>query len=326
MTEATRMLFRRTGGPDVLEQEQVTLGAPGAGEALIRHEAIGLNFIEAYHRSGLYPLPLPSGLGSEAAGIVEAVGPGVTLVEPGDRVAYAGGPLGAYATARVMPVGPLVRLPESIDSRTAAAVMLKGLTVDMLVGECGKVAAGQTVLVHAAAGGVGSLLVPWLKHLGVRVIAHAGSPEKAARATAAGADEALSCPLDALADAVRGLTDGRGAELVFDGVGKASWSASLESTAKRGLIVSYGNASGAVPAVEPGALQRAGSLFLTRPTLFDYVDTRDRLEAAAARLFAIIEKGVLKVEIGQSFALADAADAHRALEARETVASTVLLP
>jgi NADPH2:quinone reductase len=250
----------------------------------------------------------------------------VTEVAPGDRIVYAGSPLGAYATARVMPAKHLIRLPDAIDSRSAAAVMLKGLTADMLVGECGKAQPGQTVLVHAAAGGVGSLLIPWLKHIGARVIAHAGSAEKAARAKAAGADDALSCPLDQLAESVREITGGQGVALVLDGVGKASWEASLKSTARRGLIVSYGNASGAVTGFEPGLLARSGSLFLTRPTLFDYIETRERLEAAAARLFALIEKGVLEVEIGQSFALTDAAEAHRKLEARETVASTVLLP
>lgn len=324
--DARRVILRETGGPEVLALETVSLPAPGAGEALVRHEAIGVNFIDTYQRSGLYPITLPGGLGSEAAGVVEAIGPGVTEVAAGDRVAYAGAPLGAYASARLIPADRLVRLPDSIDPSTAAAAMLKGMTVDMLVGACGQVEAGQTILVHAAAGGVGSLAVGWLKALGARVIAHAGTAEKAARAKALGADEALSCSLEALAGEVRRLTDGRGAELVLDGVGKASWSASLASTARRGLIVSYGNASGAVPPIEPIALARAGSLFLTRPTLFDYIDTRAALEASAARLFAMLEKGALAVDIGQSFALDHAADAHRALESRATTGSTILLP
>jgi len=326
MTQATRIVFHRTGGPEVLELETVDLSAPGPEEALVRQEAIGLNFIETYQRSGLYPVQLPSGLGSEAAGIVEAVGDGVTQVSVGDRVAYYGGPLGAYASARLIAADQLIRLPDDIDTRTAAATLLKGMTVDMLVGECGKVQAGHVVLVHAAAGGVGTLLIPWLKAIGATVIAHAGSAEKAARAKASGADHALSCPFEELAAHVRDLTDGRGVDVALDGVGKASWDASLKSVAKRGLIVSYGNASGAVPAIEPLILSRNGSLFLTRPTLFDYVETRERREASANRLFAMLRSGKLSAEICQSFALADAADAHRALESRATMGSTILLP
>lgn len=326
MTEATRIIVRKTGGPEVLELETVALPAPAAGEALVRNEAIGLNFIDTYHRSGLYPVELPSGLGSEAAGIVEAVGPGVTSVKVGDRVATAGGPLNAYASARIVPAERLVILPDAIDAKTAAAVMLKGMTVDMLVGECGEVKAGQTVLVHAAAGGVGSLAVQWLKAIGARVIAHAGSEEKAQKAKALGADDVLSGGFDTLADEVRALTDGRGVDLVLDGIGKESWAASLKSTAKRGLIVTYGNASGPTPPIEALSLSRAGSLFVTRPTLFDYIDTRERLEASAGRLFAMLESGKVSVEIGQTFKLADAAEAHRALEDRKTTGSTVLLP
>jgi NADPH:quinone reductase len=326
VTEATRIIVRKAGGPDVLETETVTLPAPGAREVLVRHEAIGLNFIDTYHRSGLYPLEMPTGLGGEAAGTIEAVGPDVTDFAAGDRVAYAAGALGAYATARIISVDKLVHLPEEVDARTAAAVMLKGMTVDMLVGECGEAKAGQWVLVHAAAGGVGSLAVQWLSAIGARVIAHAGSPEKAEKARQLGAEAVLSCSFDELAEQVRALTDGQGVELVLDGVGKASWDASLKSAARRGLLVTYGNASGPVPAVEPLALSRSGSLFLTRPTLFDYIDTRPRLEAAAGRLFAMLESGKLEVEIGQTFALADAAEAHRALEARETTGSTILLP
>jgi NADPH2:quinone reductase len=321
-----RLVIRRAGGPEAIEREAVGPLRPAAGEAVVRHSAIGLNFIDTYHRSGLYPLDLPSGLGSEAAGIVEAIGDGVTGLEIGDRVAYAGGPLGAYATVRTIPAEILTRLPDTIDDRTAAAVLLKGLTADMLVGACARIAPGQSVLVHAAAGGVGALLVPWLKAIGATVIAHAGSEEKAARARAAGADHALSCPFDALAAAVRQATGGTGVDVVLDGVGKASWDASLASLRPRGLMVSFGNASGAVPPVEPLALSRGGSLFLTRPTLFHYLATPAERAAATRRLFALIEAGTLPVEIGQTFALAEAAEAHRALESRNTTGSTVLLP
>ena len=318
--------FARVGGPEVLAREDVVLAEPGPGEVRVRHSAIGLNFIDAYQRSGLYEVPLPSGVGSEAAGVVEAIGPGVEHLKVGDRVAYASGPLGAYASARIMPAATLLRLPDGIGDRTAAAVMLKGLTVDMLVGPCAKVLPGQWVLVHSAAGGVGSLLVPWLKAIGASVVAHAGSDAKAERALSLGADHALSCGWDALPAQVRGLTGGRGVDVVFDGVGCASWTASLDSLAQRGLMVSFGNASGAVPPFSPLELSRRGSLFLTRPTLFSYIATRVELEASAARLFAMIERGTLPVEIGREFRLEDAADAHRALEARHTVGSTVLIP
>ena len=323
--EDYRLLIRRTGGPEVIERETIAAPAPAAGEAVIRQSAIGLNFIDTYHRGGLYPVTLPSGLGSEAAGVVEAVGADVRGVGPGDRVAYSGGALGAYATLRAVPADLLVRLPDAVDDRTAAAVLLKGLTADMLVGACARIRAGQAVLVLAASGGVGSLLVRWLAAIGAVVIAHAGSPAKADRARGLGAAHALSCDFGALAGAVRELTHGAGVDVVLDGVGQASWEASLASVARRGLIVSYGNASGAVPPVPPLALSRAGSVFLTRPTLYDYTATPDERAAAAGRLFAMLESGKLRVEIGQSFPLDRAADAHRALEARATTGSTVLL-
>jgi NADPH:quinone reductase len=247
-------------------------------------------------------------------------------VQVGDRVAYAGGPLGAYSTVRNLPADLLVRLPTEIDFRTAAAVMLKGLTVDMLIGPCGQVQPGDVILVHAAAGGVGSLLVPWAKSIGATVIAHAGTAEKAAKARSAGADHSLCEPFERLAAAVKDLTEGRGVDVVFDGVGRASWDASLASLRPRGLMVSYGNASGAVPAVEPLALSRAGSLFLTRPTLFHYIATRQERVAASERLFDKIRSGAVPVEIGQTFPLEQASEAHRALERRATTGSTVLLP
>ena len=322
MTE-TRMVFRQTGGPEVIERETFALTAPGPGEVVVRHSAVGLNFIDIYFRSGLYPTPLPSGLGSEAAGRIEAVGEGVTGFSIGDHVAYATSPLGAYATARTMAADPLIRLPDDIADEVAAAAMLKGMTAAFLSDRCARVAAGQTALVHAAAGGVGSILVPWLVARGVTVLAHTGSPEKAARASAAGARTSLSCPLDDLAPAVRAATDGRGVDVVFDSVGAASWAASLASVASRGMIVSFGNASGPLPPIDPRTLLTAGSVFFTRPSLFDYARAADERLALADALFAMI-RGGLDIAIGQRFALGDAVDAHRALAARSTTGSTIL--
>ena len=320
-----RLVIRETGGPEIIAREELGDLQPGPGEVLVRHEAIGLNYIDTYHRSGLYPLSLPSGLGSEAAGIVEAAGEG-TGFAAGERVAYALSPPGAYATHRLIAADRLVRLPEDVDAETAAAVMLKGCTAEMLVERCARVEAGEWVLVHAAAGGVGSLLVPWLKAIGAKVIGHAGSAEKAAIAGELGADHALSCPLDQLAERVRELAGGAGVRVVLDGVGAASWTASLASLKRRGLMVSYGNASGPVPPFSALELSRRGSLCLTRPTLHDYVATRAELEASAARLFEMLRKGAVQVRIGARFPLAEAAEAHRALEARRTTGSTLLIP
>jgi NADPH2:quinone reductase len=325
MTERYRLIIRRTGGPEVIEREALGALEPGPSEVLVRHEAIGLNYIDTYHRSGLYPLNLPSGLGSEAAGVVEAAGEGAGF-SVGERVAYALAPPGAYATHRLIAADRLVRLPDRIDAETAAAVLLKGCTAEMLVERCAKVQAGDWVLVHAAAGGVGSILVPWLRALGARVIAHAGSAEKAAIAKELGADHALSCPFDQLAEKVREITEGAGVRTVFDGVGAASWSASLASLGRRGLMVSYGNASGPVPPFSPLELARGGSLFLTRPTLFDYAATAPELQASAARLFEMIGSGAIPVRIGARFPLADAAEAHRALEGRATTGKVLLVP
>ena len=324
--QADAVVLRGTGGPDLLTLEPIELDAPESGQVLVRHQAIGLNFIDTYFRSGLYPAALPTGIGNEAAGFVEAVGAGVTAFRVGDRVGYFSGPPGAYATHRLIDQDRLVKLPESISFEQAAAAMLKGCTAEYLIERCAKVQAGQTVLVHAAAGGVGSLLVQWLKAIGARVIAHAGSDAKAALARELGADVALSCPYEALAEQVRGITDGTGVPVVLDGVGAASWSASLASLARRGLLVTYGNASGPVPPFSPLELSRGGSLFVTRPTLFDYCATAEETRASAARLFELIAAGRLDVRIGRTFALADAASAHRALEARETTGSSVLLP
>ena len=323
--ERYRLVIRRTGGPEVIEREPLGDLAPAPGQVLIRHEAIGLNFIDTYHRTGLYPLSLPSGLGSEAAGLVEESGEGAGFA-PGERVAYALAPVGAYATHRLIAADRLVRLPDDIDAETAAAVMLKGCTAEMLIERCAGVQAGDWVLVHAAAGGVGSILVPWLKAIGARVVAHAGSAEKAAIASELGADHALSGGFDELAEKIREITEGAGVRAALDGVGAASWAASLASLGRRGLMVSYGNASGPVPPFSPLELARGGSLFLTRPTLGDYVATREELQASAARLFEMVRSGEVPVRIGARFPLAEAADAHRALVARKTTGSTLLIP
>lgn len=321
-----RMIIRSTGGPEVIEREAVDAGSllPGPGEVRVRQTAVGLNFIDTYQRSGLYPMELPAGLGAEAAGVVEAVGEGVADVAPGDRVAYGTGPVGAYATVRLLPAEHLVPLPDAISDETAAAAMLKGMTACYLIEACAKIGAGQTVLVHAAAGGMGSILVPWLKAIGATVIAHAGSEEKAARAKAAGATHALSVPMDRIAEEVRALTGGRGVDVSLDGVGKASWGASLASLAKFGLLVSYGNASGAVPPFTALDLMKAGSVFVTRPTLAHYGETAEQRRRLAGRLFEMLASGAIDIPVGQTFPLDRAADAHRALEARETQGATVL--
>jgi NADPH:quinone reductase len=324
MSDRYRLIFRATGGPEMIEREPLGPLAPGPNEVMVRHEAIGLNYIDTYHRSGLYPLKLPSGLGSEAAGVIEAVG-AASGFSAGERVAYALAPPGAYATHRLIAAYRLVRLPDDISAETAAAVLLKGCTAEMLIERCARVRAGEWVLVHAAAGGVGSILVPWLKAVGARVIAHAGSAEKAAIAAELGADHALSGPLEELAGKVRSIAPA-GVRVVLDGVGAASWAASLASLAKRGLMVSYGNASGPVPPFSVLELARNGSLFLTRPTLGDYVATTEELQASAARLFEMVRSGAVPVRIGARFPLGRAAEAQRALEARATTGSTLLIP
>lgn len=326
MSDPYAFILNDTGGPEVLVAEHIDLPRPGPGEVLVRHEAVGLNFIDTYHRSGLYKLPLPSGLGGEAAGVVETVGEDVGGIREGDRVAYFTGPLGAYASHRAIAAERLVRLPDSISAQEAAAMMLKGCTAEYLVERCARVEAGQAVLVHAAAGGMGSILVQWLKAVGATVIAHAGDSRKAALAKELGADHALCCPMDQLAAEVRALTDGKGVPVVLDGVGAASWTASLGSIARRGLLVTYGNASGPVPAFTALDLLGAGSVFVTRPTLADYCRTAEEMRASAARLFEMVEKGAVRIRIGATFPLLKAPDAHKAIEARATTGSTVLLP
>jgi len=322
---ATRAVIRSTGGPEAIEWETVDLPAPGAGEVRMRNVAVGLNFIDTYHRSGLYPVALPSGLGGEAAGIVEAAGEGVVGLMPGDRVATFGPALGAYATERNVAATSLFKLPDGISEEVAAAAMLKGCTAEFLAERCATLRAGDAAMVHAAAGGVGQILVQWLNHLGVVVIATVGSADKAARAKALGAAHVILYREEDVGVRARELTGGAGCAVVFDGVGRDTWAGSLAATRRRGLIVSYGNASGPVEGVNLATLNTAGSLFVTRPKLFDYYVTPQERMAGAARLFDLIGRGVIQIEIGQRFALKEAADAHRALEARATTGSTLLM-
>ena len=319
----TAIRFHQTGGPEVLKLEALELPGPGPGEAQVVHQAIGVNYVDTYHRSGLYPLPLPSGLGVEAAGVVEAVGPGVTGVKKGDRVAYLGAP-GAYAQARNVAADRLVALPEGVSAELAAAAFMKGLTVHMLVTRYRPARAGDAVVVWAAAGGVGQLLVQWLKAIGAEVIAVVGSDEKAATVKALGAAHALVTPRDDVAARVRALTGG--VPVVYDSVGRDTFLKSLDCLASRGMMVSFGQSSGPVGPIDVTLLSQKGSLYLTRPSLMAYTAARDELVACAAALFAAVESGAVKVEVAQTWPLREAALAHRALEARQTVGSTVLLP
>jgi NADPH2:quinone reductase len=326
MSDAWRIVIRQNGGPEVLKREPLILGEPAPGMVRVRVTAVGVNFIDTYHRSGLYPVAFPSGLGSEVAGVIESLGTGVTDFNAGDRIAAILQTPAGYATHVDIDAVTLVPLPDFLSDEVAAATLLKGLTTWMLIEQCAKLTAGQSVLIYAAAGGVGSIAVPWAKAMGATVIAHAGTPAKAARAKSSGADHAFCDNFEGLPAKVRSVTGNHGADAILDGVGAASWTASLGSVAKRGIIVSFGNASGAVPSVSPLDLTKAGSIFLTRPRLFDYTDTPERLSLASARLFSLISDGIIGVEIGQRFSLADAAEAHRALESRQTVGSTILIP
>lgn len=314
------------GGPEVLKFEPVEVAPPGRGEVRLRHTAIGLNYIDVYDRTGLYPIALPAIPGREAAGVVTAVGPGVRGLAEGDRVAYALHLPGAYVEERVVPADRVVKVPAAVADAQAAAAMLKGLTAQYLLRRTYRVRRGDAVVIHAAAGGVGLIAVQWARQLGAEVIAVTGSEEKARLATAHGAHHSLLAGEPDLAARVRALTGGRGVPVVYDSVGRDTFTASLDCLRPRGLLVSYGNASGPVPPFAPLELARRGSLYLTRPTLFHYVATRRELERAAAELFEVIGSGAVKLRIGQTFALADAAIAHRRLEARETTGSTVLVP
>jgi NADPH2:quinone reductase len=324
MAKAIRI--QETGGPEVMRLEEVAIGDPGPEQARIRHTAIGVNFVDIYHRSGLYKLPLPSGLGVEGAGTVEAVGPGVTHVKAGDRVTYVGGPPGAYSEARLIPADRLLRLPEGVSDREAAGVMLKGLTVWALVRRVHTVKPGETVLFHAAAGGVGLIACQWLRALGATVIGTAGSDEKAALAKAHGCDHVIVYTREDFTKRVRELTNGAGVPVVYDSVGKASFEGSLDCLHPFGLMVSFGAASGAVPPIDIGMLGTKGSLFLTRPSVFAYTAKRSDLEQGASELFEVIRSGKVKVEVRATCALKDVAQCHRDLQARQTTGSIVLLP
>ena len=324
MTKAIRI--HEHGGPEVLQWEDMDIGAPGDGEVRIRHTAVGLNFIDCYQRSGLYPMDLPLTLGTEAAGVIEAVGLGVEGFAVGQRVAYAGGQMGSYAEERIMNAGVLVPMPDGIEDQTAAAMKLKGMTAHMLLVKCYPVSAGDTILVHAAAGGVGTILCQWAKHLGATVIGTVGSDAKAEIAKAHGCDHAINYSTENFVERVREITGDAGVPVVYDSVGKDTFEGSLDCTSKFGYVISFGNASGPAPAVEPLTLMAKGSLFLGRPTLIHYTaDHALRLEAARA-LFEAVEGGAVKIEVGQTFPLAETAKAHAALEGRATTGSTVLLP
>jgi NADPH2:quinone reductase len=322
MIEGTRLVVHTPGGPDAIVQEACTFPAPGPGELLIANEAVGLNFIDVYYRTGLYPAALPHPLGAESAGRVIAVGPGTPGFAQGDRVGCAQGS-GAYASHRLIEARHAVLLPDAISAEVAAAAMLKGFTASYLAEDIVRLRKGDAALVHAAAGGVGSLLVPWLRDKGVIVVAHVGSAEKAAGITA---DHVVTGSFEALAQGLLEATGGRKADVVYDGVGKASWTASLDCLRPRGMMVSYGNASGAVPPVVLTDLMRAGSLVVTRPTLGDFIATPDDLARTAGNLFGRIAASVVTPVIGQRFALSEAAEAHRMLEARQTHGSTILIP
>jgi len=317
--------FARTGGPEVLELVEVDTPSPAPGQVLIRHEAIGINFIDTYHRSGLYPVKLPLTPGGEAAGVVEAVGEGVTRLKAGDRVAYSGG-FGAYAEANVVAADRVVKVPDNVETRVAAASLLKGMTVEAFVRRCYPVQSGQAVLVHAAAGGVGQIMVQWLKAIGAEVIATVGSEAKAARARELGADHVILYREQDVAAEVRRITGGKGVPVAYDSVGKDTFEGTLGSLARRGWFVSFGNASGPAPAVEPFRLSRGGSLVFTRPTLFDFIVTTEELDASAGALFEMIGSGRIKIDIGQTFPLAEARAAHEALESRATVGASLLIP
>jgi NADPH2:quinone reductase len=321
MVQAIRLA--KTGGPEVLEWQQVEVGKPGPGQVRLKHSAVGLNYIDTYQRSGLYPMPLPSGLGSEAAGIIEEVGPGVAGLKAGDRVAYAGGPLGAYSEARVMPADRLVPVPSGITDSQAAAMMLKGMTAWYLIRRTHVVKPGETILIHAAAGGVGLIVCQWAKHLGATVIGTVGDDDKAALAREHGCDHPINYRREDFVARVAEITGGRKCPVVYDSVGKDTFYQSLDCIAPLGLMALFGQSSGAVPLFDLGILAGKGSLFITRPTLNTYTATRADLLTAAGDLFAVVQQGVVKLRVNQTYALRDAAQAHRDLQARKTTGSTV---
>jgi NADPH2:quinone reductase len=317
--------INENGGPDKLRWEEVEVAKPGPGEVRVRNTAVGLNYIDTYHRSGLYPMPMPMTLGSEGAGVVEAVGPRVKDFKVGDRVAYAQ-PIGAYAEVVIRPVARLVKIPSGIDDRTAAAMMLKGMTAWYLCRRTYRVKKGDTIVVHAAAGGVGQILCQWTKYLGATVIGTVGSEDKVALAKKAGCKHVVVTSSEKTSERVKAITKGKGVPVVYDGVGKDTFMDSLDCLSPLGLMVSFGNASGPVPPVNIGILATKGSLFLTRPTLVNYTSTREDLLTAARELFNVVKKGVVKIKVNQTYPLRNAAQAHADLESRKTTGSTVLLP
>lgn len=323
MAKAVR--FHKQGGPEMLVYEDVQLGEPGPGQARIRHTAIGVNFVDTYQRSGLYPMPLPAVAGNEAAGVVEAVGSGVTDLKAGDRVAYTGLP-GSYCDMRIVPADRMVKLPQGISEEQGASMMLKGLTVHYLIHTTYPVKKGETVLWHAAAGGVGLIACQWLKAMGVTVIGTVGSEEKAALARAHGAEHVINYSKENFVERVKSLTEGKGVPVVYDSVGKSTWEGSLDCLRPRGLMVSFGNASGAVPPVNLGILSTKGSLYVTRPTLATHIATRADLAERSASLFDVVKSGKVKIETTGRYKLADAQQAHRDLEGRKTTGSIVLTP
>ena len=323
-THAIRMY--EYGGPEVMRYEAIELDEPGQGEARIRHTVIGLNFIDTYHRTGLYPMDLPTGLGSEAAGIVEAVGPGVSDVQPGDRVVYSGRPADAYSECRNFPAWQLVPVPEGISDEQAAAVMLKGLTAWYLLRRSYPVQKGDPVLLHAAAGGVGSLASQWANHLGATVIGVVSTDEKAELARSQGCAHIIMADCSDIAAEVRALTGGEGVAAVYDSIGRDTFFSSLDALRPHGVMVTFGNASGPVDAFAPAELAKRHSLYVTRPILFDFIDTRERLLAACSELFEVMSSNAVKISVNQKYSLQDVAQAHRDLEARKTTGSTVLIP
>jgi len=315
----------QSGGPEIMSWEEVEVGKPGPGEVRVRNTAVGLNYIDTYHRSGLYPLQMPLTLGSEGAGVVEAVGPRVKDFKVGDRVAYVG-PIGSYAEVLLRPAARLVKIPAGVDDQTAAAMMLKGMTAWYLCRRTYRVKAGETVVAHAAAGGVGQILCQWLKYLGATVIGTVGSDEKVAIAKKAGCKHVIVTSKEKTSERVKAITKGKGVPVVYDGIGKDTFMDSLDCLAPLGFMVSYGNASGAVTQFNPGVLAQKGSLYLTRPTLANYTATREDLLTAARELFTVVKKGVVKIKVNQTYPLREAAQAHIDLEGRKTTGSTVLLP
>jgi NADPH2:quinone reductase len=324
MAKAIRI--NRTGGPEVMEYVDVEVGEPGPGQARVRQHAIGVNFIDVYFRTGLYPQPLPAGLGMEGAGVVEAVGEGVRHVAVGDRVAYTGRPNGAYAQVRIMPAEILLRLPDAISFETGAAMMMQGLTVQYLFNRTAKLKAGDTILFHAAAGGVGLIAAQWARAIGVNMIGTVGSEQKAELARAYGCAHVINYNTENFVERVKEITGGKKVSVVYDSIGKDTFIGSLDCLAPLGLMVSFGNASGPVPDFSLGELASRGSLFITRPTLFSYAASRPELEAMAADLFQMVASGKVKIDVHQRYALADAAQAHADLEGRKTTGSSILLP